>query len=49
MTAPFKIDDVSMFRTCEQCGYCSSACPVSGVNGFNIRRILRQAELDILD
>jgi NADPH-dependent glutamate synthase beta subunit-like oxidoreductase/NAD-dependent dihydropyrimidine dehydrogenase PreA subunit len=38
-----------MFRTCEQCGYCSSACPVSGVDGFNIRRILRHAELDLLD
>ena len=49
MPMAVKIDDVNMFRTCEQCGYCSSACPVSGVNGFNIRRILRHAELDILD
>ena len=48
MSPALKIDDVSMFRTCEQCGYCSSACPVSGINGFNIRRILRHAELELL-
>ena len=37
--------DAAMFRTCEQCGLCSSACPLTGVNGFNIRRILRHVEL----
>ncbi|GAG22875.1 unnamed protein product, partial [marine sediment metagenome] len=35
------VDDVNMFRACEQCGLCSSACPLTGVDGFNIRRILR--------
>jgi len=44
-----KFGDVSMFRTCEQCGCCSSACPITGVNGFNVRRILRHIELDLVD
>jgi Fe-S oxidoreductase len=43
------IDDVSMFRACEQCGLCSSACPLTGVDGFNIRRVLRHVELDLLE
>jgi formate dehydrogenase beta subunit len=43
------IDDVSMFRACEQCGLCSSACPLTGVDGFNIRRVLRHVELDLID
>ena len=41
--------DVSMFRVCEQCGCCSSACPLTGKNGFNIRRIIRYLELDLAD
>ncbi len=41
------VDEVSMFRACEQCGLCSSACPLTGVNGFNIRRVLRHVELDL--
>ncbi|HOP47516.1 MAG TPA: FAD-dependent oxidoreductase [Desulfobacteraceae bacterium] len=41
--------DVSMFRTCEQCGYCSSACPVTGVNDYNVRRIIRHIELGLID
>jgi len=41
--------DVSMFRVCEQCGCCSSACPLTGKNGFNIRRIIRHLELDLAD
>lgn len=44
-----KFDDVEMFKTCEQCGSCSSACPITGVNNFNIRRILRHIELDLID
>ena len=43
------VDDVSMFRACEQCGLCSSACPMTGVDDFNIRRILRHVELDLTD
>ncbi len=38
-----------MFRTCEQCGRCSSACPLTGVDAFNIRRILRHVELGLID
>ena len=41
--------NVEMFRTCEQCGCCSSACPLTGVDGFNIRRIIRHIELGLVD
>ncbi|MBN2489909.1 MAG: FAD-dependent oxidoreductase [Planctomycetes bacterium] len=41
--------DVSVLRTCEQCGCCSSACPLTGVEGFNVRRILRHVELGLVD
>ncbi len=44
-----KFSDVEMFRACEQCGCCSSACPITGVDGFNIRRIIRHIELDLID
>jgi NADH-quinone oxidoreductase subunit F len=44
-----KFHDVEMFKTCEQCGRCSSACPITGVMNFNIRRILRHVELDLID
>jgi len=44
-----KFGDVRMFKTCEQCGCCSSACPITGVDGFNIRRILRHVELDLVE
>jgi len=44
-----KFDDVSMFRTCEQCGCCSSACPITGKQDFNIRRIIRHVELDLIE
>jgi len=40
---------VSMFRTCEQCGSCSSACPITGVKDFNVRRIVRHIELELID
>ena len=40
--------DVSMLTACEQCGCCSSACPITGVNDFNIRRIVRHIELDLV-
>ncbi|RJR22727.1 MAG: 4Fe-4S dicluster domain-containing protein [Desulfobacteraceae bacterium] len=42
-----KFGDVTMFRTCEQCGCCSSACPITGLKGFNVRRIVRHVELDL--
>ena len=38
-----------MFRYCEQCGRCSSACPITGINAFNIRRLVRHVELDLID
>jgi NADPH-dependent glutamate synthase beta subunit-like oxidoreductase len=41
------LQDVEMFRHCEQCGRCSSACPITGMDGFNIRRMLRFVELDL--
>ena len=42
-----KFGDVRMFRTCEQCGCCSSACPITGVKNFNVRRIVRHIELEL--
>ncbi len=44
-----RFNDVNMFRACEQCGCCSSACPITGMNDFNIRRIVRHIELDLVD
>ena len=39
--------DAAMFRVCEQCGCCSSACPMTGVDDFNIRRILHYLEFGL--
>jgi NADPH-dependent glutamate synthase beta subunit-like oxidoreductase len=44
-----RFNDIEMFRYCEQCGRCSSACPITGINGFNIRRLIRHVELDLID
>ena len=33
--------------SCEQCGMCSSACPLTGEDGFNIRRIERAVQLGL--
>jgi len=44
-----RFNAIEMFRYCEQCGRCSSACPITGVNGFNIRRLIRHVELDLID
>lgn len=44
-----KFVGVTMFEACEQCGLCSSACPITGENDFNIRRIIRHIELDLID
>ena len=35
--------------SCEQCGLCSSACPLTGVEEFNIRRIERAVQLGVVD
>jgi len=43
-----KFGNVDMFRACEQCGCCSCACPITGVDGFNVRRIIRHIELDLI-
>jgi NADPH-dependent glutamate synthase beta subunit-like oxidoreductase len=44
-----RFNAIEMFRFCEQCGRCSSACPITGVDGFNIRRLIRHVELDLID
>jgi NADPH-dependent glutamate synthase beta subunit-like oxidoreductase/NAD-dependent dihydropyrimidine dehydrogenase PreA subunit len=44
-----RFNDIEMFRSCEQCGRCSSACPITGIDGFNIRRLVRHVELDLID
>jgi NADPH-dependent glutamate synthase beta subunit-like oxidoreductase len=44
-----RFNDIEMFRFCEQCGRCSSACPITGVNEFNVRRLVRHVELDLID
>lgn len=44
-----RFNSIEMFRFCEQCGRCSSACPITGVAGFNIRRLVRHVELDLID
>lgn len=40
-------DRVKMLKVCEQCGTCASACPMTGKQGFNVRRILRYVELGL--
>ena len=44
-----RFNDIEMFRYCEQCGRCSSACPITGINGFSIRRLIRHVELDLIE
>jgi NADPH-dependent glutamate synthase beta subunit-like oxidoreductase len=44
-----RFNDIEMFRFCEQCGRCSSACPITGIDGFNIRRLVRHVELDLVE
>jgi NADPH-dependent glutamate synthase beta subunit-like oxidoreductase len=44
-----RFNDIEMFRYCEQCGRCSSACPISGIHEFNIRRLVRYVELDLIE
>jgi NADPH-dependent glutamate synthase beta subunit-like oxidoreductase len=44
-----RFNNIEMFRYCEQCGRCSSACPITGINAFNIRRLVRHVELDLID
>jgi NADPH-dependent glutamate synthase beta subunit-like oxidoreductase len=44
-----RFNQIEMFRYCEQCGRCSSACPITGINEFNIRRLVRHVELDLID
>ena len=44
-----KFKDAAVIAACEQCGCCTSACPLSGKNDFNIRRIIRHVQLDLVD
>ena len=44
-----KLKDAAVIAACEQCGCCSSACPLTGKNDFNIRRIIRHVQLDLVD
>jgi NADPH-dependent glutamate synthase beta subunit-like oxidoreductase len=41
--------DPGLFELCQQCGTCSSACPITGVDGFNVRRLIRHVELGLVD
>ncbi|MFP3928403.1 MAG: FAD-dependent oxidoreductase [Desulfobacteraceae bacterium] len=41
--------NVEMLRACEQCGCCASACPVTGKDDFNVRRLIRFIELDMAE
>jgi len=41
-----RFGDIPMLRYCEQCGRCSSACPITGLHDFNIRRMIHFVELD---
>jgi formate dehydrogenase beta subunit len=43
-----RFNHIEMFRYCEQCGRCSSACPITGIYNFNIRRLIRHVELDLI-
>lgn len=42
-----RFGNVEMLYACEQCGCCASACPVTGKDDFNIRRIVRYIEMDM--
>ena len=44
-----KFRDAAVIAACEQCGCCSSACPLTGKNDFNIRRIIRHVQLDFVN
>jgi NADPH-dependent glutamate synthase beta subunit-like oxidoreductase len=44
-----EFNHIEMFRYCEQCGRCSSACPITGITSFNVRRLIRHVELDLID
>lgn len=44
-----KLRDAAVIAACEQCGICTAACPLSGKDDFNIRRIIRHVQLDFVD
>mgnify|MGYP001054054672 CR=1 FL=1 len=44
-----KLKNAAVIAACEQCGCCSSACPLTGKNDFNIRRIIRHVQLDLVN
>jgi NADPH-dependent glutamate synthase beta subunit-like oxidoreductase len=39
--------NVDMLQACEQCGCCASACPVTGKDDFNVRRLVRYIEMNL--
>lgn len=39
----------AFIAACEQCGRCSAACPLTGKDGYNIRRIIRHLQLDFVE
>ncbi|MBW2040842.1 MAG: FAD-dependent oxidoreductase [Deltaproteobacteria bacterium] len=43
-----RFNDIEKLRYCEQCGRCSSACPLTGENAFNIRRMIHYVELEMI-
>ncbi len=42
-----RFGNVEMLQACEQCGTCASACPVTGKDDFNVRRLVRYIEMDM--
>ncbi len=40
-----RLKDGAMIAACEQCGCCTAACPLTGKNEFNIRRLVRHLQL----
>ncbi len=42
-----RFGNVEMLQACEQCGCCASACPVTGKDDFNVRRLVRYIEMDL--
>ena len=44
-----KLKDAAVIAACEQCGVCSAACPLTGKDDFNIRRVIRHVQLDLVN
>lgn len=40
---------IDVFRRCEQCGTCTASCKLTDVSDFNIRKLIRRAQLDLFN